>query len=81
MVENMVITLIGVVIGIPCGYGLLLYLISICNGFDFFFASNLSFIPVLISVVLTFAFAVIATMMLQRKMNKISMVEALKSVE
>lgn len=81
MVENMVITLLGVIIGIPCGYGLLLYLISICNGFDFFFASNLSFLPVLLSVVLTFAFAIIATMMLQRKMNKISMVEALKSVE
>lgn len=81
MIENLVITLIGCLIGIPGGYGLLVWLITIARSLGVILPSNLTILPCLVAVVGTFIFSIIATLLLERRMSKISMVEALKSVE
>lgn len=81
VVENLVITAIGCVLGLPLGYGLLMWLVELSTSFNVFISDVLSWYIALGCVVLTFAFSLIATLLLNRKMKKISMVEALKSVE
>ncbi len=81
IVENMVITLLGCLIGLPLGYGLMLWLVDITKAFNVFIASVLSWYVAIGCVALTFVFSLLATMLLNTRMKKISMVEALKSVE
>ncbi len=81
IVENMVITAIGCIIGLPLGYGLLVWLVNLTASFDVFISGFLSWYVSIGCVAMTFAFSLLATMFLNRKMKKISMVEALKSVE
>lgn len=79
--ENMVITAIGCVIGLPLGYGLLVWLVGLTRAFNVFISSVLSWYVVLGCIGLTFLFSLIATLLLNTKMKNISMVESLKSVE
>lgn len=81
IVENMVITGIGSVIGLPLGYGLLKWLVNVTNSFNVFISGFLSWYVAIGCIALTFVFSLVATMLLNTKMKKISMVEALKSVE
>lgn len=81
MVENMVITSIGCILGLPLGFGLFSYIISIVNTMSIALTFDLSFIVVLVSFALAFLFSVLATLFLNKRMQKINMVEALKSVE
>ena len=68
-------------LGLPLGYGLLWWLVEITELFNVFISSFFSWYVVLGCIALTFAFSLIATMLLNTKLKKISMVEALKSVE
>lgn len=79
--ENMVITAIGCIIGLPLGYALMLWLVDISTSFNVFISSFLSWYVAVGCLVLTFAFSLVATLLLNTKLKKISMVEALKSVE
>lgn len=81
IVENMVITALGCIIGLPLGYALLLWLVDITTSFNVFISSFLSWYVAIGCLVLTFAFSYVATLLLNTKLKKISMVEALKSVE
>ena len=81
LVENMVITGIGCLLGLPFGYWLLYWLGGLTESFSVIIASFMSWYTALGCIGLTFVFSFIATMFLNRKMKKISMVEALKSVE
>ncbi len=81
IVENMVITAIGCVVGLPLGYALMLWLVDITTSFNVFISSFLSWYVAIGCLVLTFAFSLVATLLLNTKLKKISMVEALKSVE
>ncbi|MCH5350614.1 MAG: FtsX-like permease family protein [Clostridiales bacterium] len=81
IVENMVITLLGCIIGLPLGYGLMLWLGYITEAFKVYIASVLSWYVAVGCIALTFAFSLVATMLLNTRMKNISMVEALKSVE
>lgn len=81
IIENVVITFIGCIIGLPLGFGLLTWLVNIVNSMNICLPGNLTYYVALICIALTFVFSLIATFMLNRKMQKISMVEALKSVE
>lgn len=81
IVENMVITALGCLIGWPLGYGLMIWLVALTSSFNVFISGFLSWYVVLGSMALTFAFSLIATLMFNTKIKKISMVEALKSVE
>lgn len=81
IVENMVITGIGCVLGLPLGYGLMLWLVDLTKSFNVFISSILSWYVAIGCIALTFVFSLIATLLLNTKMKNISMVEALKSVE
>lgn len=81
IVENMVITAIGCVIGLPLGYGLLRWLVAITTTFNVFISGFFSWYVAIGCVLLTFAFSLLATMLLNTRLKNISMVEALKSVE
>ncbi len=81
IVENLVITLIGCIIGLPLGYGLMYWLVDITSSFNVFISGFLTWYVALGCVGMTFVFSLIATLLLNRKIKRISMVEALKSVE
>lgn len=81
LVENMVITAIGCLLGLPFGYILLDWLVSLTQSFSVFISGFMSWYTSLGCIALTFFFSFVATMFLNRKLKKISMVEALKSVE
>ncbi len=81
IVENMVITTLGCLVGLPLGYALMLWLVNISSSFNVFISSFLSWYVALGCMLLTFVFSLIATLMFNVRIKKISMVEALKSVE
>ncbi len=81
IVENLVITAIGCILGLPLGYGLMLWVVDITRSFNVFISSVLSWYVAIGCVLLTFVFSLVATLLLNTKMKNISMVEALKSVE
>lgn len=81
LVENMFITGLGCLLGLPLGYGLLYWLVDITASFNVFISGFLSWYVALGCIALTFIFSVAATLLLKRGMDRISMVEALKSVE
>ena len=79
--ENIVITILGCLIGLPLGYGMFYWLAQITSSMNVIIPINLPFLVVLICTVAVFAFSMLATLMMTRKILKIDMVEALKSVE
>lgn len=81
IVENMVITALGCILGLPLGYGLMLWLVAIASSFNVFISGFLSWYVAIGCMLLTFVFSLVATLMFNTKIKKISMVEALKSVE
>ncbi len=81
VVENLVITLLGCIIGLPLGYALMLWLVDLTSSFNVFISAFLSWYVAIGCMLLTFAFSLIATLMFNTRIKNISMVEALKSVE
>ncbi len=81
IVENMVITGLGCALGLPLGYGLLVWLVKLTTSFNVFITGFFSWYVAVGCIILTFAFSLIATMLLNTRLKRISMVEALKSVE
>lgn len=79
--ENIVITILGCLIGLPLGYGMFYWLAQITSSMNVIIPINLPWLVVLICVVSVFAFSMLATLLMTRKILKIDMVEALKSVE
>ena len=78
--QNMWMTLIGVIIGVPAGVGVLAYLLkALASEYELDLHSGaLSYVG---SVALTFAVSLIVGLMISRKNKKIDMVEALKAQE
>ena len=78
--QNMWMTLIGVIIGVPAGVGVLAYLLkALASEYELdLHLGALSFVG---SVALTFAVSLIVGLMISRKNKKIDMVEALKAQE
>lgn len=81
LVENMVITLLGCLIGLPLGYGLMVWLVALASSFNVFISGFLSWYVAIGCMLLTFVFSLLATLMFNTRIKNISMVEALKSVE
>lgn len=79
--ENAVVTGIGCALGLPLGYGLLVWLVDLTTSFNVFISNFFSWYVAIGCIVLTFAFSFLATLILGRRIKNISMVEALKSVE
>ena len=78
--QNLWLSLIGILIGIPCGIGVLDYLLNALAG-EYEMKMAISFVSIAFSVVLTVGMSLLVSLMVSRKNRKIDMVEALKGVE
>lgn len=79
--ENYILTGIAALVGIPLGKWLLDFVISkICVN-TIFFVPRITALDYVVSVVLTFVFAVIVNFAMRRRLRNVSMTESLKSIE
>lgn len=78
--QNIWLTIIGVILGIPAGIGVLHFLItSLASEYEM--SITISLITYLISSALTFGVSLFVGVMISKKNKKIDMVEALKGTE
>lgn len=78
--QNLLITIIGIILGIPAGLGVLSYLITALAS-EYEMKLYVSVLSVVITTVLTLAVSFLVSLILARKNKRINMVEALKSGE
>lgn len=78
--QNLWLSLIGVVIGMPAGMGVLAYLLKALAG-EYEMKMAVSAATILCSIVLTVGMSLLVSLMVSGKNKKIDMVEALKGVE
>ena len=78
--QNMWVTLIGVIIGIPCGVGLLAYLMTALAS-EYELTLYVGVLTYVLGVVITFGVSFVVSLLVSRKNKKINMVEALKFAE
>ncbi|MBQ1489882.1 MAG: FtsX-like permease family protein [Eubacterium sp.] len=79
--ENFFLTGFGALAGIPLGYWLLRFVVSEIKVDMVFFEPRITGYDYLWSVLLTFAFAIVVSLAMYRKLAKISMTESLKSID
>ena len=78
--QNMWVTVIGVIVGIPAGIGTLSFLVTQLAS-EYEMRISVSVLSIAVSAVLTFAVSMLVSLMVARKNKKIDMVEALKGAE
>ena len=78
--QNIWLTVIGVLIGIPAGLGVLKVLVAALVS-EYELSLSLSLATFVISIALTFGVSLLVGLMVSRKNKKIDMVEALKGAE
>jgi putative ABC transport system permease protein len=78
--QNMWLTVIGVIIGLPAGMGVLQYLITALAS-EYEMKLALGWMTYVVSIALTFGVSLIVGVMIAGKNKKIDMVEALKGAE
>ncbi len=79
--ENLIITILGVLCGVYPGYLLTNVVMHSCEPETAFYPGEPTLQSVVLACVITFFFSVFIQLILTRKVRKIDMVEALKSVE
>ncbi|WP_059053793.1 ABC transporter permease [Paenibacillus senegalimassiliensis] len=79
--ESLILTLIGILVGLPVGRVLSGFLTSALNMPAMYFAVHVEPVSYVLSAGITFCFAILVNWMTNRTLNRINMVEALKSVE
>ena len=79
--ENVFLTAIAAVVGMPMGKWLLKFVIDNIVVKMIFFVPRLTNMDIALAVVLTFAFAGVVNLAMQKRLRNISMTESLKSVE
>ena len=78
--QNLWITVIGVILGIPGGIGVLQYFLTVL-GSEYEMKIHIGPLTYIISIVLTFGVSLLVSLLVSRKNKKIDMVEALKGAE
>lgn len=78
--QNMWVTVIGVIVGIPAGIGTLSFLVTQLAS-EYELRIRVSVLSIAASAALTFAVSLLVSLMVARKNKKIDMVEALKGAE
>lgn len=78
--QNVWLTVIGVILGLPAGVGTLYWLLTALAG-EYEMKLMLGPLTYIVSVLLTFGVSLLVGWMLARKNRKIDMVEALKGAE
>lgn len=79
--ETIILSTIGILLGLPAGRLISEYLTIALNMPSIHFAVEIKPISYVISAAVTFVFAIIVSFITNRTLNRINMVEALKSVE
>ena len=79
--ENLFLTAIAAVVGIPVGRWLLGFVIDNIVVKMIFFEPRLTRLDIVMSIILTFVFAIFVNLVMRRRLNTVSMTESLKSVE
>ena len=79
--ENLVLTGVSALFGLPMGYALLRYVMDQIKISNFYFGCRFSLQSCVISVALTFVFALIVDFLLYFKLERIDMADSLKAVE
>lgn len=78
--QNIWLTLVGIIIGLPCGAGTLGYLMKTLAG-EYETNTVISWASYLFGIILIFGVSLLVSFMVSRKNKKIDMVEALKGAE
>lgn len=79
--ENFILTGIGAILGLGLGKLLHMFIMECINIEAVYFESRITLTSYILSVVLTFVFAIVVNLFMYFKLNKINMAESLKSVE
>lgn len=79
--ETMILTLSGILYGLPAGYGITYGILASVSIADIAFSVRVTPFAYVIAAVLTLAFTILVNHFTNRDLRKINMVEALKSVE
>lgn len=79
--ENMILTLMGTVVGLFGGYFLANFIIQTAEIDLVMFGREISVLSYILAAVVTLVFAVLVTLYMHRHLKRIDMIEALKSVE
>ena len=79
--ENLVLTLMGALFGLLLGKILFLFIIVTAEMDELMFGRELYASSYIVAVILTFVFSMLVNLMMHFKLQKIEMVESLKSVE
>ncbi len=79
--ETLILTGVGILIGLPVGRVISGLLTTVLNMPSIHFAVHIEPVSYLFSAAITFLFAIIVNWITNRTLNRINMVEALKSVE
>lgn len=80
-VENVVLVILGCIFGIPCGILLFRYIIDALSRTSLFLSTSINPLWVIVTIILSFIFLFISNILVEHKLQKIQMVESLKSVE
>ena len=79
--ENFILTLIGIIVGLPLGKLLLKFIILQIDVNSIYFVPKLMPRDYVISALLTILFTIIVSLAMYRKLLRVDMVESLKSAE
>ena len=79
--ENMVLTGISALFGLPMGYALLWYVMEQIKISSFYFPCRAAVLSYIMAVALTFVFAAVVALVLNIKLDNIDMADSLKAVE
>lgn len=79
--ETIILTMIGIILGLPAGYALSKSLTYVLNMPSIHFAVVIQPISYLLTILLTLAFTFIVNLLTNQTLNKIDMIESLKSIE
>lgn len=79
--ETFILTLLGILCGLPAGYGITYGILANVSIADVAFKVRVSIISYLLAVAITLIFALLVNKITNKILRKINMVEALKSVE
>ncbi len=79
--ENLILTVIGIALGLILGFFLHLYVITTAETDTLLFVRNVKFVSYLFSASLTLIFALIINFLISFRLKKISMTDSLKSIE
>ena len=79
--ENIMLTLIGTLLGLVLGKALFLFIIVTAEMDEMMFGREIYGSSYIMAMILTFVFAMLVNVMMYFKLQKIEMVESLKSVE